>query len=144
MEREEAHSHSPAQEDQCLLSSPDPTGSGHPTDIIRANQREEGKQLGNDFFFLFLFSNREVEKYVHFNFFLLISTFHPCGHLNKSLYLAVYILESNMLYYSSMGFGIAYFGSEKERKEGRRGGMGGEKEEAFKGQKSNTTGKKDF
>lgn len=53
MEREEAHSHSPAQEDQCLLSSPDPTGSGHPTDIIRANQREEGKQLGNDFFFLF-------------------------------------------------------------------------------------------
>lgn len=58
--------------------------------------------------------------------------------------MAVYILESNMLYYSSMGFGIAYFGSEKERKEGRRGGMGGEKEEAFKGQKSNTTGKKDF
>lgn len=106
MEREEALSHSPAPEDQCLLASPDPSCSGHPTDIIRANHRENGKQIGNYFFFPFLFSNREVGKYVHFNVFLLISIFHPCGQC------------CNMLYYSSMGLGIAYFGSEKGRREG--------------------------
>lgn len=112
-----------------------------------AERNEKGKQL--DIFFC-LFRNKEVGKYIHFNFFVLTFPFNPCGQLDKSLSLAVCTPENNRTTVVAWGYKyhilVVKERKTKGRKEGRKKGRKKERRKGGgrEGQKDNTRTKSPF